>query len=74
MTTPLRRYYRGHTLAALREQPVGGSATKRYYHFDHQGTTQCLTEATTGAITHSYTVHCTSGRILFHPPGGYGPR
>jgi RHS repeat-associated protein len=50
MSTALRTYFRGHTLAAVREQPVGGSAATRYYHFDHQGTTQCLTDAT-GAVT-----------------------
>jgi RHS repeat-associated protein len=50
MPTALRTYYRGHTLAVVREQPVGGSPATRYYHFDTQGTTQCLTEAT-GAVT-----------------------
>jgi hypothetical protein len=50
MGTALRTYFRGHTLAAVREQPVGGNASTRYYHFDTQGTTQCLTDAT-GAVT-----------------------
>lgn len=47
MSTPLRRYYRGHTLATMRDEVA---ATSRTYHFDHQGTTQCLTDST-GAVT-----------------------
>src|SRR3954451_1839253 len=47
MTTPLRRYYRGHTLATMRDEVAGESRT---YHFDHQGTTQALTDST-GAVT-----------------------
>src|ERR1051326_6698392 len=43
----LRRYYRGDELVAMRDVPA---ATTRYYHFDHQGTTQCLTDST-GAVT-----------------------
>jgi RHS repeat-associated protein len=50
MATALRTYFRGHTLAAVREQPVGGAAATRYYHFDAQGTTQCLTDGA-GAVT-----------------------
>src|SRR5688500_6953709 len=47
MRTPLRRYYRGHTLATMRDVQAGHS---RHYHFDHQGTVQCLTDQT-GAVT-----------------------
>lgn len=39
MSTPVRRYYRGHTLAAMRDVWAGSAS---YYHFNHQGTTQCL--------------------------------
>jgi len=42
-----RRYYRGHNLVAMRD---GLSNTSRYFHGDHQGTTQCLTD-TVGAVT-----------------------
>src|SRR5205085_7494371 len=45
--TPLRRYYRGHQLVAMRDVPAGAN---RYYHFDHQGTTQALTDGT-GTVT-----------------------
>src|SRR3954452_13344445 len=45
--TPLRRDYRGHSLVAMRD--VQANQT-RYYHFDNQGTTQCLTDST-GAVT-----------------------
>lgn len=44
MSTALRTYYRGHTLTALREQPVGAPVSSRYYHCDQLGTTQCLTD------------------------------
>lgn len=47
MATALRRYYRGHNLVTLREVPT---AQSRVYHFDHQGTTQCLTDST-GTVT-----------------------
>jgi hypothetical protein len=47
MRTPLRRYYRGHNLVGMRDVPAGAT---RYYHFDHQGTTQCLTDSA-GAVT-----------------------
>ncbi len=47
MSTALRTYYRGYNLVAMRDVPA---ATTRYYHFDHQGTTQCLTDST-GAVT-----------------------
>jgi RHS repeat-associated protein len=43
----LRTYYRGHSLAAMRE---GAAGANRYYHYDHQGTVQCLTDET-GAVT-----------------------
>jgi len=45
--TPLRTYYRGHRLVAMRDEQAGQN---RYYHFDHQGTTQCLTDQS-GAVT-----------------------
>jgi RHS repeat-associated protein len=45
--TPLRRYYRGRNLVTMRDVAAGQS---RVYHFDHQGTTQCLTDQT-GAVT-----------------------
>jgi len=38
----LRRYYRGATLTTMRDDVAQES---RVYHFDHQGTTQCLTNA-----------------------------
>ena len=47
MWTPRRRYYRGHRLVAMRDCVANEN---RYYHFDHQGTTQCLTDST-GAVT-----------------------
>src|SRR2546426_6911827 len=47
MSTPLRRYYRGHTLATMRDEQAGQSRT---YHFDHQGTAQALTDSS-GAVT-----------------------
>ena len=45
--TPLRTYYRGHSLVAMRD---GVAGVNRYYHFDNQGTTQALTDST-GAVT-----------------------
>ena len=42
-----RRYYRGHNLVAMRD---GLGNQSRYFHFDHQGTTQCLTDSS-GAVT-----------------------
>jgi len=47
MSTALRTYYRGDELVGLRD---GQANSTRYYHFDHQGTTQCLTDRT-GAVT-----------------------
>ena len=41
MRTALRRYYRGDELVGMRD---GQANATRYYHFDHQGTTQCLTD------------------------------
>lgn len=41
MTTAIRRYSRGRRLVALREVQANQS---RYYHFDQQGTTQCLSD------------------------------
>ncbi len=46
----LRTYYRGHRLVGVRQQPAGQAASMRYFHFDHQGTTQALTDST-GAVT-----------------------
>lgn len=45
--TPLRTYYRGHDLTAMVDVPAGAT---RYFHFDHQGTTQALTDQS-GAVT-----------------------
>jgi hypothetical protein len=47
MSSPTRLYYRGHDLVAMRDDQQGQN---RYYHFDHQGTTQCLTDVS-GAVT-----------------------
>src|SRR5205823_4638050 len=43
----LRSYYRGFMLEAMRDE---GAGANRYYRFDHQGTTQALTDST-GAVT-----------------------
>src|SRR5438094_6904394 len=45
--TPLRTYYRGDSLVAMRDEVAHQT---RYYHFDNQGTTQALTDGT-GAVT-----------------------
>ena len=45
--TPLRTYCRGTTLASVRDEVAG---VTYYPHFDHQGTTQCLTNAA-GTVT-----------------------
>ena len=47
MGTSLRSYYRGHTLVSMRD---GQANASRYYHFDGQGTTQCLTNEA-GVVT-----------------------
>lgn len=47
MRTAIRRYYRGHNLVTMRDVQAAQSRT---YHFDPQGTTQCLTDST-GAVT-----------------------
>ena len=48
MTAVLRRYYRGAKLNTMEDVVAG----KKYvYHFDHQGSTQALTDATTEAVT-----------------------
>lgn len=47
MSTALRTYYRGHNLVTMRDEAAGQN---HVYHFDHQGTTQCLTD-TGGAVT-----------------------
>src|SRR5207244_2940425 len=41
----LRTYYRGFMLAAMRDEVAGAN---RYFHGDHQGTTQALTDGTGG--------------------------
>jgi len=46
MSTALRTYYRGDDLVAM----VDNLGARRYYYFDHQGTTQCLTNQA-GAVT-----------------------
>jgi RHS repeat-associated protein len=45
--TALRRYYRGRKLVTMRDVAAGQNYV---YQFDHQGTTQCLTDQT-GAVT-----------------------
>jgi RHS repeat-associated protein len=47
MSTALRTYIRGFDLVAMRDQAAGQN---RYHHFDHQGTTQALTDST-GTVT-----------------------
>jgi hypothetical protein len=47
LVSPLRRYSRGPTLVSMRDVQAH---TTRYYHFDHEGTTQCLTDES-GAVT-----------------------
>jgi hypothetical protein len=47
MGTSLRSYSRGHTLVSMQD---GVANATRYYHFDHQGTTQCLTNEA-GVVT-----------------------
>lgn len=47
MSTALRTYYHGYDLVAMRDEQA---AQSRYHHFDHQGTTQALTDATS-AVT-----------------------
>jgi RHS repeat-associated protein len=47
MSTALRTYYRGYNLVGMRDEVASAS---RYYHFDPQGTAQCLTDST-GAVT-----------------------
>jgi RHS repeat-associated protein len=48
VSTALRTYIRGNNLVSMIDHQAN---QKRIYHFDHQGTTQCLTDATTGAVT-----------------------
>jgi RHS repeat-associated protein len=47
MSTALRTYYRGANQVTLKQ---GLAQERRTYHFDHQGTTQCLTDST-GTVT-----------------------
>ncbi len=47
MSTALRTYYRGHSLVAMRDE---AAAENRTCHFDHHGTTQCLTNQA-GVVT-----------------------
>src|SRR4051794_31874145 len=44
--TPLRTYYRGTNLVTMRDEVAKQNSV---YHFDHQGSVQCLT--TGGAVT-----------------------
>jgi hypothetical protein len=50
MGTSLRSYSRGHTLVSMHD---GVANATRYYHFDHQGTTQCLTNEA-GVVTNRF--------------------
>lgn len=47
MSISLRHYSRGYDLIAIQT----ATGEDRVYHFDHQGTTQCLTDAASGAVT-----------------------
>jgi RHS repeat-associated protein len=47
VSTAIRRYFRGATLSGMHDVQAN---QMRYYHFDHQGTVQCLTDST-GAVT-----------------------
>jgi hypothetical protein len=47
VTTAIRRYFRGATLSRMHDVQAN---QMRYYHFDHQGTTQALTDST-GTVT-----------------------
>jgi len=47
VTASTRRYYRGYDLVGMHEVATN---TLRYYQFDHQGTTQCLT-GPSGTVT-----------------------
>ena len=48
MSPAVRTYLRGHTLALIQDN----QGNKSYIpHFDHQGTVECLTDRTTGAVT-----------------------
>jgi len=55
MGTSLGSYYRGHSLVSMRD---GQANASRYYHFDAQGTTQCLTNEA-GAVTDRFAVQLT---------------
>ncbi len=48
MSTALRTYYRGADLVAMRDEVAQKTSV---YHFDGQGTVQCLTDGATGAVT-----------------------
>ena len=56
MTTALRTYSRGLNLVTVDDEVQDQS---RVYHFDHQGTAQCLTDET-GAVTDRLKVPGTS--------------
>ena len=58
MSTALRTYFRGRNLVSMRDQAAGKMA---YYHFDHQGTTQCLTDSA-GAVTDRFASDAWGGR------------
>ena len=76
--TPLRTYYRGHSLVAMRDEVAGQNL---YYHFDHQGTTQALTDST-GTVTDRFASDAglppgtsmmlleEDGTVLLRQPGG----
>src|SRR5579885_1971348 len=59
MSTALRTYYRGHNLVTLRDKVA---ATSRAHHFDHQGTTQCLTDSS-GAVTDRFAADAWGGQV-----------
>jgi RHS repeat-associated protein len=63
MSTALRTYYRGAGLVSLRETPAAAPAATRVYHFDHQGTTQCLTDTATGIVTDRYSADAWGVKI-----------
>ena len=59
MSGAVRRYYRGAELVAMKDVAAGEN---RYYHFDHQGTTQALTSSV-GTVTDRFNSDAW-GRIL----------
>jgi RHS repeat-associated protein len=59
MPTTIRRYFRGHDLVTLQEPQTGQS---RVYHFDHQGTTQALTDYS-GAVTDTFAADAWGNQV-----------